>query len=82
MGIGITLDQQWGSILRYGPNIMESIRSKIGLKIGILVVIQIGFVICSFGILSYSNLVKLGFDGGDDPHATRHGLEGGIDEAA
>ncbi|MFY9967067.1 MAG: ATP-binding protein [Nitrososphaeraceae archaeon] len=53
MGIGITLDQQWGSILRYGPNIMESIRSKIGLKIGILVVIQIGFVICSFGILSY-----------------------------
>jgi signal transduction histidine kinase len=53
MGIGITLDQQWGSILRYGPNIIGSIRSKIGLKIGILVVIQIGFVISSFSILSY-----------------------------
>lgn len=53
MGIGITLDQQWGSILRYGPNIIWSIRSKIGLKIGILVVIQIGFVISSFSILSY-----------------------------
>jgi hypothetical protein len=33
-------------------------------------------------VFSDANLVKLGFDGGDDPHATRHGLEGGIDEAA
>src|SRR4030095_10350339 len=32
---------------------LKSIRSKIGLKIGILVVIQIVFVICSFSILSY-----------------------------
>ncbi|MFZ0555362.1 MAG: HAMP domain-containing sensor histidine kinase [Nitrososphaeraceae archaeon] len=30
-----------------------SIRSKIGLKIGILVIVQIGFVISSFSILSY-----------------------------
>lgn len=41
------------SILKFGSNIMRPIRSKIGLKIGILVVIQIGFVISSFSILSY-----------------------------
>ena len=32
---------------------LRAIRSKIGLKIGILLVIQIAFVICSFSILSY-----------------------------
>ena len=32
---------------------LRPIRSKIGLKIGFLVVIQIAFVICSFAILSY-----------------------------
>lgn len=36
-----------------GPKVLKSIRSKIGLKIGLLVVIQIVFVICSFSILSY-----------------------------
>ena len=36
-----------------GPKVLTSIRSKLGLKIGFLVVIQIAFVICSFGILSY-----------------------------
>jgi hypothetical protein len=35
------------------PKILSALRSKIGLKIGILVVIQIVFVICSFSILSY-----------------------------
>jgi signal transduction histidine kinase len=49
----ITLDQQWRSVLKNGSNLIGSIRSKIGLKIGILVVIQIGFVISSFSILSY-----------------------------
>jgi nitrate/nitrite-specific signal transduction histidine kinase len=38
-----------------GPKRLRAIRSKIGLKIGILVVIQIGFIICSFGILSYQD---------------------------
>ena len=36
-----------------GPKILRLIWSKIGLKIGLLVVIQIAFVICSFSILSY-----------------------------
>jgi signal transduction histidine kinase len=39
--------------LEDSPKILRSIRSKIGLKIGLLVVIQIAFVICSFSILSY-----------------------------
>jgi signal transduction histidine kinase len=39
--------------LRDGPKVLGAIRSKIGVKIGILVVIQIAFVICSFSILSY-----------------------------
>jgi signal transduction histidine kinase len=39
--------------LEDGPKVLRSIRSKIGLKIGLLVVIQIAFVICSFSILSY-----------------------------
>jgi signal transduction histidine kinase len=39
--------------LRDGPKLLRAIRSKIGVKIGILVVIQIVFVICSFSILSY-----------------------------
>ena len=39
--------------MRDKPKILRAIRSKIGLKIGILVVIQIAFVITSFGILSY-----------------------------
>jgi hypothetical protein len=39
--------------LEDGPKVLGSIRSKIGLKIGLLVVIQIVFVICSFSILSY-----------------------------
>lgn len=39
--------------MKNGSNLIGSIRSKIGLKIGILVVIQIGFVIISFSILSY-----------------------------
>jgi hypothetical protein len=44
------------------PKMLKSIRSKIGLKIGILVVIQIAFVICSFSILSYyeSQVTHLG----------------------
>lgn len=39
--------------MRDRPNTLRAIRSKIGLKIGILVVIQIAFVIYSFSILSY-----------------------------
>ena len=39
--------------MRDDPKILMAIRSKIGLKIVLLVVIQIAFVICSFGILSY-----------------------------
>ena len=39
--------------MRDEPNILKAIRSKIGLKIGLLVVIQIAFVICSFSVLSY-----------------------------
>jgi signal transduction histidine kinase len=39
--------------LEDGPKVVRSLRSKIGLKIGLLVVIQIVFVICSFSILSY-----------------------------
>jgi signal transduction histidine kinase len=39
--------------LEDGPKVLRSIKSKIGLKIGLLVVIQIAFVICSFSILSY-----------------------------
>ncbi|MFZ0554499.1 MAG: HAMP domain-containing sensor histidine kinase [Nitrososphaeraceae archaeon] len=39
--------------MRDEPNILKAIRSKIGLKIGLLVVIQIAFVTCSFSVLSY-----------------------------
>jgi signal transduction histidine kinase len=39
--------------IRDGPKLLRSIRSKIGLKIGILIIIQIAFVVCSFSILSY-----------------------------
>jgi signal transduction histidine kinase len=39
--------------LRNERKILSTIRSKIGLKIGLLVTIQIAVVICSFGILSY-----------------------------
>ena len=39
--------------MRDEPKVLKAIRSKIGLKIGILLVIQIAFVICSFSILSY-----------------------------
>jgi signal transduction histidine kinase len=39
--------------LRDSPKVLRAIRSKIGVKIGILLVIQIAFVICSFSILSY-----------------------------
>jgi signal transduction histidine kinase len=39
--------------LKYHANILRFIRSKIGLKIGILVVVQIVFIINSFSILSY-----------------------------
>ena len=49
----MALDHLWRLILRDDPKILRAIRSKIGLKIGILVVIQIAFVICSFSILSY-----------------------------
>ena len=40
-------------ILKHDANIFKFIRSKIGLKIGILVAIQIVFIISSFSILSY-----------------------------
>jgi signal transduction histidine kinase len=40
-------------MLKHGANAFRLIRSKIGLKIAILVVIQIIFIITSFGILSY-----------------------------
>ena len=46
-------DQHRRPILRDERKILSAIRSKIGLKIGLLVIIQIAFVICSFGILSY-----------------------------
>ena len=41
------------SMLKHDANAFRFIRSKIGLKIGILVVIQIIFIITSFSILSY-----------------------------
>jgi signal transduction histidine kinase len=40
-------------MLKHGANAFRLIRSKIGLKIAILVVIQIIFIITSFSILSY-----------------------------
>src|SRR5919206_2737410 len=41
-------------MLKYdGANAFRLIRSKIGLKIGVLVVIQIIFILTSFSILSY-----------------------------
>src|SRR5919206_1233000 len=41
-------------MLKYdGANAFRLIRSKIGLKIGVLVVIQIIFIVTSFSILSY-----------------------------
>jgi signal transduction histidine kinase len=46
-------DQHRRPILRNERKILSTIRSKIGLKIGLLVTIQIAVVICSFGILSY-----------------------------
>ncbi|HZD35565.1 MAG TPA: HAMP domain-containing sensor histidine kinase [Nitrososphaeraceae archaeon] len=39
--------------MKYIANLIGPIRSRIGLKIGVLVVIQIACVISSFGILSY-----------------------------
>jgi signal transduction histidine kinase len=48
--------------LRDGPKVLRAIQSKLGVKIGILVVIQIAFVICSFSLLSYyeSQVTHLG----------------------
>jgi hypothetical protein len=43
------------TILKNYANALRLIRSKIGLKIGILVVIQIIFIISSFSVLTYYN---------------------------
>jgi hypothetical protein len=43
-------------MLKYNANAFRLIRSKIGKKIGVLVVIQIIFIITSFSILSYYEL--------------------------
>ncbi|MDQ3868898.1 MAG: hypothetical protein M3250_04985, partial [Thermoproteota archaeon] len=41
-------------MLKYdGANAFRLIRSKIGLKIGVLVVIQIIFIVSSFSVLAY-----------------------------
>jgi signal transduction histidine kinase len=49
-------------MLKYDANVFRLIRSKIGLKIGILIVIQIIFIMTSFSILSYyeSQITYLG----------------------